>query len=226
MPGEIVSFDASKQTAQVKPLLADQILDTSGASRALPQPVLNEVPIVFAGGGGFAETWPVAAGDPCLLVFSDRSLDLWFARGGAVAPDDARSHDITDAVAILGARSKPGALTDFDTARAVWGNKGPRIAADGTLLHLGVSHNQSATESAVLGSTFMSALSTFLDSLNAAATAIASGLTTQAGALNVLAPGLGAGDTAAALAVTQISTAANALKAQIPNSTSQKVKLV
>lgn len=182
LPGEIVSFDASTQTAQVKPLLADQFISSAGESEAVSLGVLSGVPVVFAGGGGFAETWPVAQGDPCLLVFSDRSLDLWFDRGGEVEPDSTRRHDLSDAIAILGVRSKPGALSEFDTSRAVWGNNGPRIAADGSALHLGVSHGENGSQSAVRGSAFVQELGTLLDLIDTATTNAGTGLSTAGSA--------------------------------------------
>lgn len=188
MPGEIVSFDPVEQTAQVKALLPDQIFTESGDASTSSIGVLNKVPVQFPGAAGFAETWPVAAGDPCLLVFSDRALDVWHERGVEADPADERRHDLSDAVAILGVRSKPGKLTDFDTARAVWGNKGPRLASDGSVLHLGVAHNEVAAQAAIRGSLFVEQLGILLDLIDTAATNAGVAINTAGAALTSAAP--------------------------------------
>jgi hypothetical protein len=166
MPGEVRAFNAQTQLADVQPLLPDV---TGGLLETLP--IISAVPVQFPGGGGFAETWPVTIGDPCLLVFADRSLETWISRGGVVAPLDERAHELSDAIAILGIRSRPGALAEFDSLRAVWGNKGPRIAADGTAIHLGVSHSSPGPQLVVRGTQFVSDLSTFVSSVGAGASA-------------------------------------------------------
>jgi hypothetical protein len=63
----------------------------------------------------------VSPGDPCLLIFSDRSLDSWLDRGGEVDPIDLRRHHLSDAVAILGVRAKPQALPAVDQTVMVLG---------------------------------------------------------------------------------------------------------
>lgn len=124
MPGEIVSFDAATQTAHVRPALSDVVAVEGGATAARPLQVIPHVPVQFPGGGGFSLTFPVRAGDPCLLVFSDRSIDEWFARGGQVTPEAARQHHLTDAVAILGVRPRPGALPSVDGSAVSLGQDG------------------------------------------------------------------------------------------------------
>lgn len=69
--------------------------------------------------GGYAGVWapsrpsvpsfvdlalPVAVGDTGLLIFSDRSLDVWLATGGIVDPGDDRRHALSDAVFVPGLR--------------------------------------------------------------------------------------------------------------------------
>jgi hypothetical protein len=62
--------------------------------------VVNEVPVLMPQGGGFQVKVPIAKGDVVLLVFSDRSLDIWKSKGGEVDPVDFRQHDVSDAIAI------------------------------------------------------------------------------------------------------------------------------
>jgi len=60
-------------------------------------------------------TFPVAAGDDCLLVFCSRSIDEWWISGEKHVPHDLRKHDLSDAIAIVGIRPKPRALPSYST---------------------------------------------------------------------------------------------------------------
>lgn len=200
MPGQIVSFNPVEQTADVRPLLPDV-----NAGITEPLPTIPAVPVVFSGGGGFAETWPVTAGDECLIVFSDRSLDRWFVTGAVLDPRDLRTHDLSDAIAILGARPRPQALPQFDPVRAVWGNNGPRIAADGLAVHLGVDHLGVGLQFALRGTQFVSDLSIFVGAVAGGATAASAAATAAAGSLATAATNLIPNPPAAVVALTAAS---------------------
>lgn len=98
MPGSIVDYDYTKQKASVQPLLNKVWTDGTNT----PFPVLENVPVIFPKSGGAGLTFPVLAGDTCLLLFIERSTDLWLTVGGQVNPDDRRKFDLSDAVAIMG----------------------------------------------------------------------------------------------------------------------------
>lgn len=97
LPGRILSYDASSNRAQVQPVGKYQVED----GRALDYPVIANVPIQFpCGMGGKAGiTFPIRAGDGCLLVFSESNLDDFLSGGES---EDNRHFDLTDAVAIPG----------------------------------------------------------------------------------------------------------------------------
>jgi len=108
--------------------------------------VLTRVPVQVAGGGSFALSFPIKQGDECLLIFGDRSIDNWFIKGGDQDPVDLRRHALSDAVAIVGIRSKPSKLADYDGDRAVLGKQGgKKIALEQGMVHLGVDHAESAS---------------------------------------------------------------------------------
>jgi hypothetical protein len=94
VPGVFLSVSNDLKSGTVQPTVARQ--------NASADPAVPDVPILFPRWRGGSITWPVQAGDQCLIVFSDRSLDEWEARGGSasVTASDPRTHDITDAVAI------------------------------------------------------------------------------------------------------------------------------
>lgn len=194
LPGRIEKFDPVTQLADVKPLLKEVVFDEQGTEDTEDLPVITNVPVHFSGGGNFAETFPIAVGDSCWLGFADRSLDQWLSRGNDTDPIDLRRHELSDAVCWVGIRPNPAKLMEFDTVRAVFGNNGPRVACDGVAVHLGVAHNEVATQKIVRGDAYRVAEDTMLSALSTQI-GIAAGLLTAAGpqliaaaAANAIAP--------------------------------------
>jgi hypothetical protein len=122
LPGRIEKYDAAKQKADVLPL----VKTPEGES----MPVVCNVPIVFPGSGGFRITFPVKKGDVVLLVFSDRSLDIWKSEGGEVDPRDTRQHALSDAVALVGLRSFDDPLEDVPTDSMKAGKDGGTVQVE------------------------------------------------------------------------------------------------
>lgn len=108
MPGEIESYDPTKQTATIKPSIKRTYPDGSVVDR----PLIQNVPIIFSRGKKSSLTFPLQKGDPVLLCFSMRSIDVWKAKGGAVDPKDFRKFNITDAFAIPGGSPKTKVLAE------------------------------------------------------------------------------------------------------------------
>lgn len=131
MPGEIQSYDSSKQTAQVKPQIQDR---PSADGVVLALPVLEDVPVVFPRAGGWSMTFGVQKGDQCLLVFSERSLDVWLGGGGDSDPADLRHHHIADAVAFVGLHDNSHAIGSAASSGVRIGKDDgkPEILLDGT----------------------------------------------------------------------------------------------
>lgn len=107
MPGIIVSYDAAKMTARVTPAIQANQMNQDGTITPTQITDLPDVPVHFPGGGGHTLTFPVKAGDDCLLVFSQRSIDFWHQLGGVQKQVDRRMHDINDAICLVGVRSQP-----------------------------------------------------------------------------------------------------------------------
>jgi hypothetical protein len=77
-------------------------------------PLLQDVPVVTLGGGGWTLTFPIQVGDECLVIFTDTPLDVWLQNGGTGnAPISQRRHSLSDAVAIVGWRSTPRGLANY-----------------------------------------------------------------------------------------------------------------
>lgn len=105
IPGEIVSFDADKCTAIVKP--TGKFKRPDGQKVAYPQ--IAQVPVHFQQSSSQESCicFPVKPGDGCLLLFSEQALDAWRS-GGEDFPD--LKHDLTNAIAIMGVCRQPNEL--------------------------------------------------------------------------------------------------------------------
>lgn len=206
LPGRIEQFDPVTQLADVKPLLKEVVFDEQGTEGTEALPVITNVPVHFSGGGNFAETFPIAVGDSCWLGFADRSLDQWLSRGNDTDPIDLRRHELSDAVCWVGIRPNPAKLTEFDTVRAVFGNNGPRVACDGVAVHLGVAHNEVATQKVVRGDAYRIAEDAMLSALSTQIGVAASALTATVAALAGLATALAVTDPGVVPSITAIST--------------------
>lgn len=107
--GTIITFDASTATATVafnyKKILRNRnaVSINEYNDVIVDYPVLIRVPVVVMSGGGGYTTYPIFSGDQCLLMFCDRDIDLWLEQGSTnSAPLSDRTHDISDAVALVG----------------------------------------------------------------------------------------------------------------------------
>jgi len=118
LPGIIESYDAERQTCTVQPAIKGKVESQGGEVSSVALPVLVDVPVVFPGGGGVVVTFPIAAGDECLVVFASRCIDAWWQSGGVQEALEARMHDLSDGFAIVGPRSQARKLEDVSTDEA------------------------------------------------------------------------------------------------------------
>lgn len=81
-------------------------------------PVLVDVPIIVMSGGAASLQFPIAVGDECLILFNDRDIDNWFKTGQNVQVSTPRAHSFSDGIALIGLRSIPRVITDWDNDRA------------------------------------------------------------------------------------------------------------
>jgi hypothetical protein len=148
LPGHIVSFDSDNQTAKVQPGI-QRIFAQQGAVNL---PELVDVPVCFPGGGGYFLTFPVAAGDECVLSFSERAIDFWWQNGGVQLPAEYRTHDLSDAFATVGVNSKPHRISSMRTDGAELRTRdgSARISLVGGKVFIGTGQNTEAGSAAEL----------------------------------------------------------------------------
>lgn len=121
IPGIIQSFNTDNPnsiTCTVQPAINGQVRDESGSLTVVELPLLVDCPVQFPAGGGCTLTFPVKAGDECLVVFSSRCIDAWWQSGGVQVQPELRMHDLSDGFVLLGFRSKPRVIGNISTAAA------------------------------------------------------------------------------------------------------------
>lgn len=137
--GTVQSFDPSKQTVTATVNYKRTYFDRKADGTYIPvlqsYPLIIDCPVVGIRGGTAGLTMPIAVGDECLLIFNDRSIDAWFASGQIQGTSSSRLHSFSDAFALVGVRSSPNALSDYDANRAVL-YKGETKVAVGTKVEI------------------------------------------------------------------------------------------
>lgn len=120
--GTIIAFDAATATANIT-LNYKKILKQRNAINlkeytdvVVDYPVLVRCPVTIMNGGGAYTTYPIAAGDSCLVLFCDRDIDAWFEFGSTQSPPNSeRMHDLSDGVAIVGVYALNRAVSNYST---------------------------------------------------------------------------------------------------------------
>lgn len=114
LPGIVKVFhkDPAKGICvDVQPAIKMLYRSSKGVEEWLDVPMLLDCPVIFPGGGGLTLTFPIIAGDECLVVFASRCIDAWYESGGSGNQQaELRMHDLSDGFAFVGVRSKPHTL--------------------------------------------------------------------------------------------------------------------
>lgn len=105
IPGTISSYDASSGLAEVMPTAKFKKPDGT----SIDYPKVTGVPVVIPQTMGQQATigFPIKAGDGCLLVFAEKSIDYWMY---GQETDTELSHDLTNAICIPGLFSQANSV--------------------------------------------------------------------------------------------------------------------
>lgn len=96
-----------EQTISVRPTI--DILHSDGQINECPE--IYNVPVIFPSAGGGILSFPIKVGDNVLVQFSMRNLENWLeGDGNSVVENTMRSHDMSDAIAIVGLTTKANTL--------------------------------------------------------------------------------------------------------------------
>lgn len=189
LPGIIKSFDPATNTATVQPAIRAVFEDGP-----VDLPLLVDVPVVCLGGGNFVQTFPIQPDDEVVLIFSERAIDFWWDRGGVQEAAEHRLHDISDAFAIVGPRSRPRFLASYNPdayeLRTVDGSTVLRMEDDAVTIDGGAG----GAEPMVKGETYLSseddvmgAIDTFAETVESTHTLVST-LPQAVAAINALGP--------------------------------------
>ncbi len=98
MPGIVQTYNPVLQTAEIQPVIKKKYADGT----IVNLPLLINVPVIFPRTSKAYLHFPLAKDDYVLLIFCERSIDVFLQKGGVVDPEDYRKHALSDAVAIAG----------------------------------------------------------------------------------------------------------------------------
>lgn len=115
LPCEVESYDAEAVTVTVQPTIKIPISKQDGSIETVQLPLLQDVPVMFYGAGGFTITHPIKKGDECFVSFADRCIDLWWQSGGIQNPFDMRKHDLSDGFAFFRPQSQVKKISNIST---------------------------------------------------------------------------------------------------------------
>lgn len=135
IPGVIKQFPSASgiggMVADIQPTVNGRIRTKEGEFQSIQMPLLLDCPVIFPGGGGVTLTFPIEAGDECLVIFSARCIDAWWQQGFVAGkagvpvngkqtmdPPDLRMHNLSDGFALVGVRSKPREIPSLNTQAA------------------------------------------------------------------------------------------------------------
>ena len=96
---------------QAKTISVQPVINRVVAGRSIELPEFTMVPPVFMQGGGSYTAHPIAVGDYCLLVLTERCFDRWYGGADFQNPAEFRMHDYSDGLAIVGVNPLSSAIT-------------------------------------------------------------------------------------------------------------------
>ena len=96
----------NKTTINCKPVMSRVV-----NKKKIDLPEFAEVPVLNLLGGSSSIQMPISVGDYCILFVSERCFDTWHNGQDFEAPLEARMHDYSDSIALVGIKNKSGELT-------------------------------------------------------------------------------------------------------------------
>jgi hypothetical protein len=133
--GIIEAFYPDDQTADVK-LVDKSVINTTDGEVLTNYSLLEKCPTKINKGSKGGLTVPITKGDTCLVLFNDRDLDNWLVDGLVQRPNTLRTHDFSDAIALVGIRNQINKITDYnnDATELNYGNN--KISLDNEKISL------------------------------------------------------------------------------------------
>lgn len=115
-PAIVTGFNPTQRTVSLQPAIQALVQAPDGSKAWVTMPLLVDCPVFFPGGGGVVLTFPLKAGDECLVVLACRCIDAWWQSGcplntgglpTAQVQAELRMHDLSDGFCFAGVASLP-----------------------------------------------------------------------------------------------------------------------
>lgn len=134
IPGVIVSYDSTKQAADILPVVRRALTDENDKIVHEDLPIVPNVPILFPSGGGYSVTWPLVKGDPVDLIVQTYAFAQWRQANEVSDPGDLRLHSLGNCMAIPGGRPNATLIPNTQAGANAYIIEGPeiRLGADAT----------------------------------------------------------------------------------------------
>lgn len=137
LPGKVEKYHKDKQKADIQPLLQRKFK----TDEQVNLPLITNVPVIWpsANNNQAYITLPLKKDDTGIITFAERSLDLWLVKGGMVAPEDTRKHDLSDGIFIPGLNPFTNPIQNISEENIVIKNKDAKIEIkpDGSIILIG-----------------------------------------------------------------------------------------
>lgn len=115
-PGRIQSYDAASQTADIIPLIRQQVPQPDGSYAMEELPVIPSVPVKFMRSRRWFVAFKLTPGDSVELLGNTSAIGHWRAGdGGVTDPGDLRRQHISHAIALPGLYTRGQALAHAPT---------------------------------------------------------------------------------------------------------------
>jgi Phage protein Gp138 N-terminal domain len=137
VPAVVTAFHSDVQTVEAQPLVREAAR-IKGVPTPKSLPLLVDVPVLLPRAGAFTLTFPIVAGDECLVLFSDTCFDAWWANGGQQNQMSQRRHSLSNGFALVGVWNKQRAIPSYSTTSVQLRNAdgSTRIEVAGTAVNV------------------------------------------------------------------------------------------
>lgn len=154
--GTVQSFNSTNQTVYATVNYQKtyfQLNSTTGTYQPVlvAYPTAVNCPLVVLRGGTVSLTFPIAQGDECLLLFNDRDISNWFSNGSTTQGNaTGQLHAFSDAIALVGVKSTPKALSAYDTVRALLTNGNVALGINPSSNKVRIANTSAGTLNSIL----------------------------------------------------------------------------
>ena len=127
--GIIESFNPAEQTADINFVDKGVITSVEGDELIDYSPLID-CPVITLKGAMGGLTIPIQKGDTCTVFFNDRDMDNWLVDGLIQRPNTERTHDFSDAIAVIGLRNQINKITDYNNNAVELNYLGNKLSID------------------------------------------------------------------------------------------------